>query len=158
MSRSVPRPQRLGRVLALAATVALTLALAPTAQAALRGNPTDKRLASEFLRLLQASDQAGLRSFLDPAFLLQRPDGTWLTRRQYLRNPAVIESYSVSDVHGTRTGDVRVIRYTVQTRQTVDGQVLSQDPVPRLSTYVRSGGAWRLISHANFNAPETEQR
>lgn len=138
-----------------AAALATALLAAPTAaQAALPGNPSDHKLASEFLRLLQAEDRPELRAFLDPAFLLQRPDGTWLTKRQYLKDPAVIERYDVSDVHGTRTGAVRVIRYTVQTKQTIDGEVLSQAPVPRLSTYVKGAGGWRLVAHANFNAPE----
>ncbi len=48
---------------------------------------------------------------------------------------------------------MRVIRYTVQARQTIDGQQFSADPVPRLSTYVRVGGTWQIVAHANFNAP-----
>jgi hypothetical protein len=133
--------------------LAAVLATAAPAQAALRGNPSDKRLASEFLRLLHAEDTAGLRAFLSPAFLIQRADGSWLTKAQYLEAPAKIESYTVSEVHGTRTGDTRVVRYTVQTMQTIDGQPFSADPVPRLSTFVKRRGAWRLVSHANFNAP-----
>jgi hypothetical protein len=94
-----------------------------------------------------------LRAFLSPAFLIQRADGSWLTKAQSLEAPAKIESYTVSEVHGTRTGDTRVVRYTVQTMQTIDGQPFSADPVPRLSTFVKRRGAWRLVSHANFNAP-----
>jgi hypothetical protein len=126
--------------------------VAPRAQAALRGNPSDQRLASELLRLLQAKDHAGLEGFLNPAFLLQRPDGTWATREQYLANPAVIEHYAVSEIHGTRTRAVRVIRYTVVTKQTIDGVELSQAPVPRISTYVKRRGGWQMVAHANFNA------
>jgi hypothetical protein len=138
------------------ATVLLIAVLAVSAASAaakLGPNPSDKRLASEFLRLLHVKDMRGLRAFLSPALLLQRPDGTWLTKQQYLAAPATIESYTVTDVHGTRTGDVRVIRYTVQTRQTINGQPFSADPVPRLSTYVKARGTWRIVAHANFNAP-----
>jgi hypothetical protein len=140
------------RKLTLLLVAAFAVSASPAA-AKLGPNPSDKRLASEFLRLLHAKDTAGLKSFLSPAFLLQRPDGTWLTKSQYLASPAVIESYTVTDVHGTRTGDVRVIRYTVQTKQTVDGQLLSADPVPRLSTYVMVKKSWQIVAHANFNAP-----
>ncbi|MFL5844414.1 MAG: nuclear transport factor 2 family protein [Solirubrobacteraceae bacterium] len=133
----------------------LVLAFAAPAAAKLGPNPSNKRLASEFLRLLHDKDTKGLEAFLSPAFLLQRPDGTWLTKEQYLAAPAVIESYTVTDVHGTRTGDVRVIRYTVQTMQTIDGQLFSADPVPRLSTYVRHKKTWQIVAHANFNAPAT---
>ncbi|HEY8582374.1 MAG TPA: nuclear transport factor 2 family protein [Capillimicrobium sp.] len=140
-------------VAALGALAGAALIAAPAAQAALPGNPSNQRLASEFLRLLQAEDRVGLDAFLNPAFLLQRPDGTWMTKREYLADPATIESYTVSDVHGTRTRDVRVIRYTVVTRQTVGGQQLSEAPVPRISTYVKRRGGWEMVAHANFNAP-----
>jgi hypothetical protein len=140
------------RKLPLLLVAVLALSAAP-AGAKLGPNPSDKRLASEFLRLLHTDDSAGLRAFLSPAFLLQRADGTWLTKDQYLANPAHIESYTVSDVQGTRSGSVRVIRYTVVTRQTIDGQPFSADPVPRLSTYVKTKKTWRLVAHANFNAP-----
>ena len=138
--------------------VLVVLAAAAPAQAKLGPNPSDKRLASEFLRLLQAKDAAGLRAFLSPAFLLQRADGTWLGKEAYLANPAVVESYTVSEVDGTRTKNVRVIRYTVQTRQTIDGQQVSADPVPRISTYVKRKRTWQLVAHANFNAPVVAEK
>jgi hypothetical protein len=135
----------------------LAVSAAP-AVAKLGPNPSDKRLATEFLRLLHTDDTAGLKAFLSPALLLQRADGTWLTKPEYLANPAHIESYSISDVHGTRSGGVRVVRYTVVTRQTIDGQMFSADPVPRLSTYVKVKKTWQLIAHANFNAPPPPTR
>ena len=137
----------------LATLVAVSLAGTAPAAARLGPNPTNRQLASEIFRLLKAKDMAGLRAFLSPAFLLQRADGSWMTREQYLKNPAVIESYKVTDIHGTRTGDVRVLRYTVTTKQTVNGVLQSQDPVPRLSTYIKVGNTWQIVSHANFNAP-----
>lgn len=140
------------RKLPLLLIAILALSAAPAA-AKLGPNPSDKRLASEFLQLLQDENTAGLKAFLSPAFLLQRHDGTWLTKAQYLEKPATVESYTVTDVHGTRTGNVRVIRYTVQTQQTIDGQQFSADPVPRLSTYVKVKRTWRIVAHANFNAP-----
>ena len=130
----------------------LALSAAPAA-AKLGPDPSNKRLANEFFRLLHAEDVPGLRAFLAPAFLLQRADGTWLTKDPYLEDPATIESYSITDVFGTRQRNVRVVRYTVVTRQTIDGQEFSNDPVPRISTYVKFKRTWRLIAHANFNAP-----
>jgi hypothetical protein len=137
------------------ATLALVV---PTANAAPRPsspemagkNVSDTVLASEFLRILKADDQTALARFLSPQFLLQRPDGTYITRDQYLLNPSRVEDYTVTDVVGTRTGNVRVIRYTVNTTQFQNGQQITQDPVPRISTYVWRGGAWRIVAHANF--------
>jgi Domain of unknown function (DUF4440) len=92
-----------------------------------------------------------LKAFLSPAFLLQRSDGTFLNKEQYLANPSVVDSYRVTNVHGTRTGDVRVVRYTAQTDQMIDGKQITGDPVPRLSTFVRVGKTWQIVSHANFS-------
>lgn len=131
------------------------LLLTSPAAAKLGRNPTDRQLATELVKILQAKDYDALRSFLDPAFLIQRADGSWLTKAQYLKKPAIIESYRITGVHGTRDGDVRVVRYTLQTDQVIDGQPYSKDPEPRLSTFVRRGKTWRIVSHANFNAPAT---
>lgn len=138
----------------LAVTLGLTLVVAaPSAQAKLGPRATDTQLANEFLRLLKAGDTKDLARFLDPAFLLQRADGTYIRKAEYLRNPAVVNGYTVTDVFGTRHGNVRVVRYTVVTDQLINGQKVTADPVSRLSTFVRHGKTWRLISHANFVAP-----
>jgi hypothetical protein len=137
----------------LLAAAVLVVAAAP-ATAKLGPNPSDRRLAREFVELVHQKDVKGLRAFLSPAFLLQRADGTWRTKAQYLKDDLpTVETYTITDVHGTRDGDIRVVRFTLQTKQTIDGQLYSQDPVPRLGTYVRHAKTWQLVSYANFNAP-----
>ncbi len=131
----------------------LTIAASPApAHAKVGLHATDAQLANEFPRLLKAKDMRGLAKFLDPAFLLQRANGTYLTKARYLRNPAVVNDYTISDVFGTRHGNVRVVRYTLVTDSIINGQKVTADPAPRLSTYVRHGRSWRLIAHANFIA------
>lgn len=153
MSLAVRRTLLAGLLtIALGCTLAVAAPPVP-AGAAVGLHATDGQLANEFLRLLKAKDTKGLARFLDPAFLLQRADGTYLTKAQYLQNPAVVNDYTISNVFGTRHGNVRVVRYTVVTDQIIDGQKVTADPVSRLSTYVRHGRTWRLISHANFIAP-----
>jgi hypothetical protein len=113
---------------------------------------SDERLASEFLRINQAGDATALQRFLAPGFLIQRSDGTYLTKEQYLTRPSKIDAFQVSDIHGTRTEKVRVIRYTLQATIEIDGKEVPQDPAPRISTFVWRDGAWRLIMHANMAA------
>lgn len=122
----------------------------------LKGNPSNKVLASEFLLLLKAKNQAGLKRFLDPAFLIQRGDGTYLNKKEYLANPSIVDDYKIRNIVGTRQGNVRVLRYEANNIQTVDGNPVPGGWVPRLSTYVKSkgkNGKWTLISHANFLQP-----
>jgi len=112
-----------------------------------------KRLATRFFVLLKTEDAEGLATFLAPAFQIQRADGSWANRRQYLRNPAKVESYRIDRVVGTRSGDTLIARYWVVTSETIDGQQFAKAPAPRLSTFQLTKRGWRLLSHANFNAP-----
>ena len=120
----------------------------------IRGNPTNKRLATEFLKLLQAKDVPGLNRFLDPAFLLQRGNGTWLDKKGYLAEPAIVDAYEVRNIVVTRSGNVRVVRFEANTTQIIEGEPVPGGWIPRLSTFVRNkNGNWRLIAHANFLLP-----
>lgn len=135
-------------------------ALAAPAQASpkngiLKGNPSNRVLASEFLLLLKAENKAGLRNFLDKSFLLQRGDGSYLNKKEYLADPSIVDEYRIRNIVATRKGNVRVMRYEANTVQIVNGNEVPGGWIPRLSTYVKSKGKWTLISHANFLLPPT---
>jgi hypothetical protein len=124
----------------------------PSSPAMAHRHASDERLAAEFLRINQAGDATALERFLAPAFLIQRSDGTYLTKEQYLTRPSKIDAFELSDIHGTRSGRVRVIRYTLVATIAIDGKEVPQDPAPRISTFVWRDGAWRLVMHANLAA------
>ncbi len=128
---------RLSRRIALAMTAGLLAVallagpsqLVPDAPAAtaktgvLKGWPTKQRLATEFLRLLKNEDQAGLKRFLDPAFLLQRGDGTYLDQDPgYLAEPAIVDAYEVRNIVATHNSNVRVVRFEAKTDPDHRGQ------------------------------------
>jgi hypothetical protein len=141
---------------ALAATGALAAAPSPvpkTKVPLLNGNPSNKRLASEFLMMLQAKDMNGLKVFLAPQFLIQRGDGSYLDKAQYLADPSEVDSFKIRGVVGTRDGDVRVIRFEANTKQRIEGREVPGGWIPRLSTFVKEEGIWKLIAHANFLLP-----
>lgn len=133
-----------------------TLTQAPAATAksgVLKGNPTKKRFATEFLRLLKNKDTPGLRRFLDPGFLLQRANGEYLTKAQYLRNQPEVDQFRVRRIVMTRQPNVRVVRFEAWNVQRIDGNLVPEAWIPRLSTFVKRNGVWRLIAHANFTDP-----
>ena len=120
----------------------------------IRGNPTNKRLATEFLKLLQAQDVPGLNRILDPAFPPQRGNGPRLDRKGHLAEPAIVDAYEVRNIVATRSGNVRVVRFEANTTQIIEGEPVPGGWIPRLSTFVRNkNGNWRLIAHANFLLP-----
>jgi hypothetical protein len=70
----------------LGCTVTIAAPPAP-AHAKVGLHATDAQLANEFPRLLKAKDMRGLAKFLDPAFLLQRANGTYLTKASTCATP-----------------------------------------------------------------------
>ena len=115
---------------------------------------TGRALSTEYLTILQRADTKALAKFLDPAFQLQRADGSGADRTQYLADPAKVVSFEIGPtVTARQHGDVLTVRWTVASDQTINGVVQRAGYAPRLSTYRWSGTRWRLISHGNFNLP-----
>jgi hypothetical protein len=139
--------------------IAVTLAAAtvPVAAAA-AGSPSTpaaaeraEALVTKFFDLLEEPDVPGLRTFLSPAFVLQRANGTWSDKAAYLEDPAIVESYAIQNLEARRTGPVIVTRYDVVVDSTIDGQQQATDPAPRLSVFVKGDRGWQLAAHSNFN-------
>ena len=110
-------------------------------------------LADRFLVLLAAKDIDGLRGFLHEGFMIQRADGSSATKADYLTRLPEIGPYTIGDVSALQAGSTLVVRWTVAVNQVIDGRPYATAPAPRLSTFVWADGDWRLIAHANFNAP-----
>jgi hypothetical protein len=116
-------------------------------------------LVARFFDLLKARDATGLEKFLSPAFQLQGADGGFLDRDQFLANPSQVQSYDLSNVRVTRTGNVLVTRYDVAAVVTINGVPQARAPAPRLSVFAKGKHGWQMVAHANFNvaAPSTSQ-
>jgi len=115
---------------------------------------TGTELATKFLTILQSGDRAALDAFLDPAFQLQRADGSGADKVQYLENPATVKSFELGkDLSAVLNGEVLSVRWSVIGNVTINGKEIAKGEAPRLSTFVWHDGAWRLLSHANFALP-----
>jgi hypothetical protein len=123
----------------------------PAAQTAPQ-QPSDRELASELPRLLKAHDMKGLDEFLSPAFQLQRTDGSFIKKEEYLQKPAQVDEFELFEVSGTRYGNTRIIRFVARVEATINGQRTGDDPAPRLATFVWNGTRWQLAAYANYVA------
>lgn len=113
-----------------------------------------RHLVVEFLTILQQDEPVpALTTYLDPAFQIQRANGTREDKASYLANPAHFGDFEVSGYRVTRNATVIVATFNVAAKETVDGVVYKKTPAPRIGTWLFSKGAWRLISYGNFNAP-----
>ena len=147
----------LAGLVAMLSVVAFSAAPAATSSDADTARGT--ALIERFFDLLQARDASGLAKFLSLSFQLQGADGGYLDRDQFLANPSQVQSYNLSNVRVTRTGNVIVTRYDVAAVVTINGVPQSRAPAPRLSVFTKGKHGWQMVAHANFNvaAPSTSQ-
>ena len=119
---------------ALAGTMAQALqALDPWADALFTGDPAavDKVLAEEFQIL--------------------RSNGSGHDKASYLKAlPRQTTRSKFSDIVATGNGATLVIRYRIETEQTIDGHPVNGIS-PRLSVFRKAAGrSWLIVAHANF--------
>lgn len=145
---------RFKRFVVVAFVFALVLAPAALAAPAPRLHSpvaTAKRLVTRYYVLIQRKDVAALRTFVSPAFQLQRDDGTGYGKAGFLRDLPNIRSFRLSNLAASQAGQVLVVRYLANLTGSADGRPYTPGPYPRLSVFEWNGSAWRLVAHANFN-------
>ena len=113
-----------------------------------------RHLVVEFLTILQRDDPVpALTTFLDPAFQIQRANGSREDKASYLADPAKFGDFEVSGYRVTRGGTIIVASFSVTAKETISGVVYKKTPAPRIATFRFDKGSWTLISYGNFNAP-----
>jgi hypothetical protein len=117
-------------------------------------NQTAEELVNEFIGLIRDDDVDGLENLLSDAFILQRADGSTVTKDDYLSDLPEVGEFTVDDVQGQQSDAALVVSWTLTIESVIDGQPFAEDPAPRLSTFTWQDGDWRMTSHANFNVPE----
>ncbi len=118
-------------------------------------NPTRtcEQLTARFLAYLGPGMQKKLVSFVSPAFVIGRNNGTWDSWwPNYLADHPTFTGWNIT---------VRVAKFSsptisclavTSTTQLVNGSPEVSTPTPNLSTYTWQRGAWRIVSYARFNA------
>ncbi|MBK1870208.1 nuclear transport factor 2 family protein [Aestuariivirga sp. YIM B02566] len=97
-------------------------------------------------------DPAVVDKVLAPEFQILRSDGRGHDKASYLKAlPRHQIRSKFSDIIATGTGDVMVVRYRIETDQTIDGKAV-KGISPRLSVFRREAGHWLISAHANFAA------
>lgn len=114
---------------------------------------TAVELTHTFITLLQQDDSAGLEEFLSAAFILQRANGSYYLKDDYLQNLPEIGDFAITEVVAQQTGSTLIVRWQIAIQELIDGVPFSGTPAPRLSTFIYQDGSWRMTSHANFNTP-----
>jgi hypothetical protein len=101
---------------------------------------------------LFTGDPAAVEKVLAPEFQILRSDGSGHDKASYLKLlPQQRIRSKFSDIVATGTADVMVLRYHIETDQTIEGKNV-KGISPRLSVFRREAGRWLICAHANFAA------
>lgn len=139
-------------ILALAGISALAAGAASEA-AAIEISPEEALKALDpWADALFSGDPVKIDKVLAPEYQILRSDGSGHDKTSYLKAlPQQKVRSKFSDIVATGTADLMVLRYRLETDQTIDGKVV-KGVSPRLSVFRREAGSWLMSAHANFAA------
>jgi hypothetical protein len=101
---------------------------------------------------LASGDPAKIANVLAPEYQIMRSNGNGYDRTSYLASlPKQRIRSKFSDIVATGGGDIMVLRYRIETDQTIEGKEV-KGIAPRLSVFRRVEGRWLMSAHANFSA------
>jgi hypothetical protein len=115
---------------------------------------TGRELAQRFLDILtQRNPRPALEEFLSPSFQLQRANGTFADREEYLDTPAVVVRARIlpEGFRAYQDGAVLTVRFTVDIQETTTGEAVAARQADRLAVFRRGTDGWKLVAWANFN-------
>jgi len=96
---------------------------------------------------------------LAPEYQIMRANGVGYDRDGYLDKVAAVSAqpdYSHDEVVVTAADDVMVVRYFLTINEAIEGAPVARR-APRLTVFRKIGGAWKVVSHANFGAADPPQ-
>ena len=99
---------------------------------------------------LFTGDPAVVAKVLADEYQILRSNGSGHDKASYLKAlPKQTARSKFSDIIATGNGEILVIRYKIETEQTIDGTQVNGIS-PRLSVFRKEGGHWLMVAHANF--------
>src|SRR3954466_7118441 len=140
--------------------VALGLVIA-TAGSALAGGMAQAQAKASEAEALQAldpwadalftGDPAAVAQVLAEEFQILRSNGSGHDKASYLKAlPRQTTRSKFSDIVATGNGETLVVRYRIETEQTIAGKPVN-GVSPRLSVFRDAAGrGWLIVAHANF--------
>lgn len=137
-------------IFALAGLSALAAGVAPLRAGEALSEQQARAALDPWIAAIMTGDAAKVDAVLAPEYQILRADGTGHDKASYLKAlPKHNAPTTFSDIIATGNADIMVIRYRIETDQTVEGKVV-KGVSPRLSVFRQEDGRWLLSAHANF--------
>lgn len=135
---------------ALAAVSVLAMGATEAAAAGQISTEEALNVLDPWVDALVTGDPAVVEKVLAPEYQILRSDGTGHDKASYLKAlPRHQDRPKFSDIVATEAGGVMVLRYRIETNQTIDGKAVNGIS-PRLSVFRQVDGNWLISAHANF--------
>lgn len=115
---------------------------------------TGRELAQRFLDILGNPTPAPLlEEFLSPAFQLQRSNGTFANKEEYVDQPASVSRFTILDegFRAYQEGPTVTVRFRVTIEEEINGEQLRATEADRLGVFIRTSAGWQLLAWSNFN-------
>lgn len=137
-------------LLALAGLSVLAAGTLPSAAAEPLSEQQAREALDPWYQAIFAGDPERVAEVLAPEYQILRSDGTGHDKASYLKAlPKHHVQSTFSEILATGNGTVMVLRYRIETDQTVDGKSV-KGVSPRLSVFRKEGNRWLMSAHANF--------
>ncbi len=114
---------------------------------------TGAQMVNRFMANLTRRDVRKINALLASSFIVQRANGTWAKRADYMSHLPVVSAYVISSSYSTYAHGVLTVRWEVATHETLPGVPVGSHPAPRLSTFAWTRSGFAMTAHANFNPP-----
>lgn len=62
-----------------------------------------------------------------------------------------LEEYTLDNFKVTRQDQTLIVTYTVKADETIQGETVPKEPVPRLSIFIKTDSGWKWLAHANLS-------
>ena len=116
------------------------------------GDDTGEKLVREVFRKIKNSDIAALEKMMAEEFQAVHDFGASDLKGEVETLKGIeLKEYRLGNFKTTRREDILIVTYTVKAEETIRGEEVEDEPVPRLSVFVKSDSGWKWIAHANLS-------
>lgn len=118
-------------------------------------NATGIDLMTTYSDLLVKQDIPALQALLGDGFMIQRADGSYQQRADYLAKLPDLTAFTLTEPVETRAGDLIVLRMLAAAELEINGKPYRPDAAPMLAVFDWDGAGWHLVAQGNFNLPQS---
>ena len=121
-------------------------------------NSEGEQLEREFWTAISEQNLKSLENLLLPEFQSLHFDGSRDKKGELeLIKHLNLGRYTLSNFKTTKLGDTLLVSYLALAEESLDGQQLTEETLPRISVWMKNNNRYQLLSHVNMNRTQSEE-